>query len=305
MIEKFYFKQDVWGISIKSYEAGEEFNPKVLKPTITADQVTDCKAIFVADPFLIEHDRVYYVFYEILPEYDREGVIGYSYSKNGLDWTYGKVVLESDYHLSYPYLIKDRGDIYMIPEGGAGESVKLYKAKKFPDEWEFIKDIKVGKFFDSSFFYFENKWWMLTMGVEPCANSLHLFYSDSLEGDWIAHSKNPILQQDAKLSRPGGRVFYDGSRLIRFAQDCSENYGKLLRSVEINRLSTTEYEEKVLGTVVENSSVLGSWNQDGMHHLDILKTKDDKYLVATDGYYYKSVNKLSNRLYRFIKRYPS
>ena len=41
-----------------------------------------------------------------------------------------------------------------------------------------------------------------------------------------------------------------------------------------------------------------------MHHIDIQKD-DNNYLVAVDGYYYKQVNKITNKIYRMLKRYPS
>ena len=51
MLRKLFFKQDIWGISINQYEQGDLLDSTVMKPTITAGDVKDCKAIFVADPF--------------------------------------------------------------------------------------------------------------------------------------------------------------------------------------------------------------------------------------------------------------
>ena len=85
MFKKLFFKQDIWAISINQYQEGEALDTTVMKPTITAADVTDCKAIFVADPFLIKHEGVWYVFYEVLPEHNREGVNSYSYSYDALN----------------------------------------------------------------------------------------------------------------------------------------------------------------------------------------------------------------------------
>ena len=57
MFKKLFFKQDIWAISINRYQEGEALDTTVMKPTITAADVTDCKAIFVADPFLIKHEE--------------------------------------------------------------------------------------------------------------------------------------------------------------------------------------------------------------------------------------------------------
>ena len=174
MLEKLYFKQDVWSISINRYQEGEVFDQQKMQPTIVASDVKDIKAVFVADPFLIKHDNTWYVFYEILPECNRKGVIGYSYSKDGVNWTYGQVVLKTDYHLSYPYIFKANDRIYMIPEGGAGKKILLYEAESFPNKWRKVKEIKSGAYFDSSVFFYDNKWWLITMGVKPDPNSLHI-----------------------------------------------------------------------------------------------------------------------------------
>lgn len=304
MFKKLFFKQDIWAISINRYQEGEALDTTVMKPTITAADVTDCKAIFVADPFLIKHEGVWYVFYEVLPEHNREGVISYSYSYDGLNWEYGKIVLQANYHLSYPYVFKANDKIYMVPEGGAGGSIKLYEAKSFPSQWELVKQLKTGGFYDSSLFYHNEKWWMITMGVSSEPNSMYIYYTDDLDKEWKSHVLNPIIKNNPTISRPGGRVYRDESRLIRFTQDCSANYGRRLTAFQITTLTPTQYEEKELGEVISNSNIKGTWNQDGMHHIDIQMEKGS-YLVAVDGYYYKSVNKLSNKIYRLLKKYPS
>ena len=132
----------------------------------------------------------------------------------------------------------------------------------------------------------------------------YIYYADDLEGEWKSHSLNPIIKNNPYISRPGGRVYQQGNRLIRFTQDCSENYGKLLKAIEITKLTVDSYEEYELDVVISNSDKKGSWNKDGMHHIDIQKD-DNNYLVAVDGYYYKQVNKITNKIYRMLKRYPS
>lgn len=302
MLEKLFFKQDMWSISINKYIDGDQFDANQMKPTITAQDVKDCNAIFVADPFLIQHEGGWYVFYEVLPGESRKGVIAYSYSEDGVTWKYGQVVLQTDYHLSYPYIFKVKDKIYMVPEGGADGNIKLYEATHFPTEWTFVKELKKGQFYDASLFYYEDKWWMMAMGVSPQPNSMYLFYAEDLLGEWQGHHLNPIITNNPMISRPGGRVYQENGRLIRFAQDGSKNYGRRLIAFEITQLTTTSYSEVQLRDVFGASETPHTWNQDGMHHLDIQRD-DQGYLVAVDGYYYKSINKIYNKVYRFIKGY--
>lgn len=294
-MKKLYFNQDIWSIRVTKTKEYENLNNCIFDSKITAKDVTDVKAIFVADPFIIKDKDKWYIFYEIYKEKSRKGVIGYSESYDGEKWTYGQVVLEEDYHLSYPYVIKDKEDIYMIPEGASGESIKLYKAKKFPQNWEMKKELIQGKYWDPSIFYYNGTWWMLALTNKPEKFSLCLFYSDTLEGEWKEHPKNPIIKNNTEITRPGGRVF-NGDKLIRYTQDCSENYGRLVKGFEIVKLTKSDYEEKEIGVVIKDSGEEGSWNKDGMHNIDIERFDDDKYIIAVDGYYYKKVNKIINKI---------
>lgn len=302
MLEKLFFKQDIWSISINRYVEGDELDVSNIRPTITARDVTDCKAVFVADPFLIKNEGLWYVFYEVLPEDSRKGVIAYSYSEDGVNWKYGQVVLKTDYHLSYPYVFNVNGKIYMVPEGGADGNIKLYEATHFPNQWTLVKELKTGQFYDASLFHYNDKWWMMAMGVSPHPNSMHLFYAEDLLGEWREHALNPIIKNNPVIARPGGRVYQKDGRLIRFTQDGSKNYGRRLAACEITQLTTTSYSEVNLKEVFAASEIPHTWNQDGMHHIDIQRDNQG-YLVAVDGYYYKSINKIYNKIYRFIKRY--
>lgn len=298
-MKKLYFNQDMWSIRVVKNKEYNNLNKCIFSSKITAKDVTDVKAIFVADPFIIKNKDKWYLFYEIYKENGRKGVIGYSESYDGEHWNYGQVILEEEYHLSYPYVIRDNDDIYMIPEGANGGSIKLYKAKNFPVSWEMKKEIIYGSYWDPSVFYYDGIWWMFALTNKPEKFSLALFYSDSLEGEWKEHPKSPIIINNPKITRPAGRVF-NCDKLIRYTQDCSDNYGKLVKAFEIVKLTKTDYKEKEIGVIIENSKKEGSWNKDGMHNIDIEKFDDDNYIIAVDGYYYKKTNKVISKIKNFI-----
>src|SRR5207248_4490803 len=79
-------------------------------------------------------------------------------------------------------------------------------------------------------------------------DELHLFFADTLSGPWIPHSRNPIVS-DVRSARPAGRLFWDGSALIRPSQDCSVRYGYALKFNRIDVLSETEYRETGVGEI--------------------------------------------------------
>ena len=102
LFNKLFYVYDMWGIGI--YEGDDihkiypSKNAKV--PVLSGKDVTDCKARFVADPFMIKHDNVWYMFFEIYDDVKSKGLIGVATSNDAYKWEYKKIVLEEDFHLS-------------------------------------------------------------------------------------------------------------------------------------------------------------------------------------------------------------
>ena len=82
--------------------------------------------MYHADPFLWGED----IFFE---DYDyKKGII--SVMKIG---EFAPIpVIENEYHMSFPFLIEDKGEIYMIPETGIAQRIEAYRATEFPYKWE-------------------------------------------------------------------------------------------------------------------------------------------------------------------------
>ena len=94
---------------------------------------------FFADPFIITEKGKTYVFFEEFIYPKGKGVISYlEIDEKGRE-TQSKVVLERDYHLSYPFVFKHEDKYYMIPETLGNKTIELYKAVDFPEKWELQK----------------------------------------------------------------------------------------------------------------------------------------------------------------------
>lgn len=289
-----FFYKDIWSIKVGKITDGKMDSNTLswLKPS----DINYIKAEFIADPFLIKDKNTWYLFYEILLKYSRKGVIGYSYSNDGETWINGDVVLEEDWHLSYPYVFKDKDKIFMIPESAAGGAIMLYKAIKFPDKWVKVKDLIKGCYWDSSVIYYDNKWWMFTLGNNPSKFSLYLFYSENITGPWKEHKMSPVVVNNKRIARPGGRIINNNDKLIRYVQDCEKNYGEAVIEIEIVKLTIDEYKEQEKGVILEKSNIKNSWNKDGMHTIDTKSINDCENMVAIDGYYLKKVNRITNKI---------
>ncbi|PXW72250.1 hypothetical protein C7964_101359 [Loktanella sp. PT4BL] len=250
-------------------------------PVLTEDDVTDIKAAFVADPFLLREDDQYYMFFEILNQANNQGDIGYAKSTDGLDWEYGQVILDEDFHLSYPNVFKWNDEHYMVPESHEVSSVRLYKASDFPVAWEYVGDLLAGYLFvDPTVFYFDDMWWMFS--TTPRNDVLNIHFSEQLESGWTPHTMNPIIRDDANISRPGGGVIIRNGRPIRFAQDADPEYGIQVRAFEITDLSPTSYAEVLIADDPVLAPSGEGWNAAGMHHVSIIQAPG-RHLAAVDG----------------------
>ena len=201
-----------------------------------------------ADPFLVaEGDRTF-VFYERWGAPDRShGVIEVMEIGAAGAPSPPRVVLERDYHLSYPFVFRDNSEWFMIPESGANGTIELYRAAKFPYKWELDQVLIDGvNAQDATVLVRDGVWWLFTTingAGGGDRDELSIFMSDDLRGKWKPHPLNPVVS-DVRHARPAGPIFEYEGRLIRPSQDCSERYGGAIVFREIETLSRSEYSER-------------------------------------------------------------
>jgi hypothetical protein len=239
---QFYFNQWILLFSIES-------NRVINKTFKKYKRILPPKDRFWADPFILKRNRNYYIFFEELIYTQNRGKISVIEMDENGNYTKPKVVLETEYHLSYPFLIEDNGELYMIPETEQNRTIELYKCVEFPNKWELEKTLfRDLKAVDSTIFKYNDKYWLFTNLTEyegeDVINELHLFYSEHLLSDtWTSHPQNPITTNHA-FSRPAGNIFVQNNKVFRPAQNCSKHYGYGIQIQEIIKLTINEYEEK-------------------------------------------------------------
>lgn len=278
-------RDETWSIGIYTADTALNLKPsaQARNPVLTAKDVTDIDCEFVADPFMICRNGTWYMFFEALKADDDRGVIAFASSPDGHHWDYQQVVLDEPFHLSYPYVFEWNHEYYMIPESCQAKEVRLYKASCFPDRWVFEKTLLKGSdFVDSSLIYFNEKWWMFTSSASE--EILRLYYADDLLENWIEHPQSPITPSKSYLARPAGRVVALNNRLIRFAQECQDIYGRQVFAFEITELTPDHYVEREVrgGEPVLKPSTTG-WNAYGMHNIDLHYVASNQAIVCVDG----------------------
>jgi hypothetical protein len=254
------------------------------------------KGDFYADPFLVKKDGHNYIFFEDFRYSESKAVISCMRYKDG-ECVDRQVVLERNYHLSYPFVFEWNDELYMIPETSQNRTVELYRCAKFPAKWELekvlMKDVCAA---DTTVVDYEGKLWMFTTIWQPDKQEnteLFLFCSDSLLGEWKGHPQNPVVR-DISSARPAGKVFWESGSLIRPSQDCSKRYGYSVKLNRIDVLSDEVYSEKCL------KEIFPDWHFDNLsthtfNHNEDLQIIDGQELVA-------DVWKVPKKLFIVIKR---
>ena len=265
-----------------------EMAPYKRNPVLIREDVTDINAAYIADPFMIKIKDLWYMFFEVRHKGSYSLSLAYATSNDGFNWEYQKSIPTKNWFQSYPYVFEHRGDYYMVPENYPSKSIKIFKAKKFPEEWEeFSLVVKGRRFVDPSIVKYNGKWWIFASNTDN--KDLYLFYADNLRGPWKEHPMSPIIRNDNSLARPGGRIIEYENSLYRFSQDCSNYYGERVFGFKIKKLTETEYEEEKIEKPILEKGLLG-WNSKGMHTFDAHKLNKNQWIAAVDGYEIKNAN---------------
>lgn len=282
----FVTEREDWTIGI--YEGASPFDfadaQSGRNPVLTAEDVTDVPAKFVADPFLIREDESWYLFFEVYNQNTKQGDLAVATSRNAKKWQYQQIILDEPFHLSYPYVFKWQGDYYLIPESFEANAIRLYKAEVFPTQWTFVTTLVDNvERVDNSIAYFNGRWWLF---AAPTSNdSLHLYYADDLLGPWQEHPDSPIVENNTHISRPSGRVILYEERLYRYTMDVNPSVGNYqIWAFEITDISPLSYAE----TLVSEQPILQAsgdgWTSNGMHQIDPHQIGPNRWLAAVDGY---------------------
>ena len=228
---------------------------------------------FWADPFLLKYKGELYAFFE---NYE------YSLSKGkiscarivGTDFVEVTDVLNLPYHLSYPFIISQGDELYMIPETLSKKRVEVYKCVEFPSTWELYSTaFEDEEIVDTTYYTDENgeNWLFLNKGYKN-KPELYIYKVDSLKLNSIeSHKSNPV-KIDSLTARNGGAIFKYENQYYRPSQVNSHGkYGNGLNINKIIKLNMEEYSEETVVTVLPKFKK----GLVGLHHLHQL---DNHYI---------------------------
>ena len=229
---------------------------------------------FMADPFFVKEKDTFYLFFEHQTNYKHGAVIGVMTSIDGKKYHYEGTVLKQPFHLSYPQVFKYKQSFYMIPESKRANNVLLYKAKKFPFQWD-VEDTLLAnvKYKDPSIYLSDT---LNIMVASDDKLNLHLYMADSLKGKWHKHPKDVVLK--GTEARAGGRFFVMDGRLYLPVQNCSKGYGSGISIYEF-KINAENCEVVKTKNLIMKGVTDSQFYSFGMHQLDIQKIEGNYYYV--------------------------
>eukprot|EP01134_Creolimax_fragrantissima_P008422 CFRG8422T1 len=257
-------------------------------PSITCASISDIPAGFVADPFLLgpaEEGDEWTMFFEIMNNLDGSGDIGMATSLDLISWNYYGVVLDENFHLSYPFVVRIDSKIYMIPETNQKNQIRLYEATDSTlSNWHFVSTLVDGApYVDSSAVHVNGMWYMYSWTRAP--NHLYLFMAENFTGPWRPHPLSPLDDLvDYQYRRPGGRPVVENGNVLRYAQDGSLGdftYGSALFAIEVTRLTKISYEERVVKPIGPDSGK--EWISQRIHTVDPWLLSNGTWVAVIDG----------------------
>lgn len=227
------FYTDYWNIGIVFSPIHEFLNSEKTHTVQWFSKLP--KSRFMADPFGVYIKDQLHILYE---DFRFDEGIGKTASFLFKEDTFveNRIVIDEEFHMSYPFLFEHKDEMYCIPETYQANQVGLYKAVDFPIKWKFEKIlIKNYAGIDSTLYNKDDTWFLFSTDKNSGPHyNLNIHYTDDVFGPWKAHPKNPV-KTDIRSARPAGTLFEHKGELFRPSMDYSE---KIEGRITINKVVT-------------------------------------------------------------------
>lgn len=220
----------------------------------SSKRIPNPKDRFFADPFVWSDERGHHVFCE---DYDfrlKKGRISVLKVEQNGNWEFLGPAIVEDFHLSFPYLFKFQGDLFMVPETSQDKSIKIYKCERFPLQWTLHEEVMKGvKAADTMIFPLETRWILLTTmsasGSSELRSELYAFESDTpVNGNWAPIGVGPVIFDSLK-GRNGGLII-ENDKIFRIAQQQGfDKYGAGLTILELSDVARGQLVERTYAEI--------------------------------------------------------
>lgn len=179
---------------------------------------------FIADPFGIWVNGALSVFVEAYDYRSKRGHIDYYCFNADFVLTSHGTALKMPFHLSYPQIIADNGNIYMLPEAHQSGKLTLYRATHFPHSWEAVATILDTPAIDATLLQQDKIWHCYYSLPDAPLSAIYHASSGSLQSKFITNTKQQLINLK-NCARMGGTPFTIENQLHLPLQNSNTTYG--------------------------------------------------------------------------------
>lgn len=223
---------------------------------------------FYADPFFIVREGIMHLYFEAFSLRHPKGIIKHC-EFNGKEFGNVSTVLERSFHLSFPFIIEDLENIYMVPEQAESKQVVAYKCVDFPLKWEQEAVLVHGEnVVDTMLFKQGDEYIMLSnrcsSGDKEYNSELYIHRNnDFLTCDWKLDNISPICA-GPNGSRNGGFIDLPGgiSRVGQVQGFLSYGDHVMIHELKNIKALSNYCHNDTRSFIIEKSE---EW--DGLHHV--------------------------------------
>lgn len=244
-----------------------------------------------ADPFILDvtGSKIIILAEEYCYKIRRGRIARIEIDRNTYEEKVFEIILDLPSHLSFPFIVRKNGKVYILPENSASGTSTVYEYDDKNRTITPLHHIADEPFADATIFEMDDKSYLFTT-IAPNTNSNALeIYSFDID-------KLRVIERIATIEFPqicgrnAGEVFMVNGQLYRPAQDCTQCYG---HGVILQRICIKDgkWSFEDVNRIYPNSF---KYNQ-GLHTFN-----NYKGLTVIDGRGYR--NPLIGRLLTFIFR---
>lgn len=199
--------------------------------------------VFYADPFILDvnENGETEVLVEELEDQEGYGKLSKLSIDNQLNYTV-RTLLDLKAHLSYPQVIRQNEQLYVIPESASLKKLNAYQFNSDASSLEYASTIMDLGLYDATILYYDNKYWLFGILSSEKTPHLVIYHSSRLLGPYTRH-KEAVVKKGLWGVRPAGKFIQVNGELYRPAQNCKEYYGKSLVIFKVEELTDETYRE--------------------------------------------------------------
>ena len=267
---------------------------------VTFMRIPNTKQYWFADPLLFQTRDNTYLFCEAFDRKAQKGELGY-FEVKGNRVSDFKLILNPNYHMSFPNVFQLNGSYFMLPESGENLCLELYEAKSFPDKWVKIKNLIEGvNYVDPTLLFLDGEIFVFVYIDKQRHYETRIY---KLNHEMLELEYHSSFFYKENIGRSAGQFFIgEDGNLKRPVQLGEGEYGKKTAFYDVNY--TNGVFTETLNVTIENEKVVvnGRKGVDKIHTYSKVGNYESIDFVKYKFDLFKRI-KILNRKRKLVKRH--